>query len=506
MLKFILRRLVQAFGVMLGASVLVYVLVINSGDPLADLRESNARNRDYLIQQRIEFMELDLPWWQRYLDWLGGVSRCVIGQCDFGTNRQGVDVGTLLGQAAASTLRLVLLATVLALIIGVAVGILTAVRQYSGLDYAVTFGTFLFFSLPVFWAAVLLKEYLAIGFNNWLQDPGFTPLQIILIAVVIGFVMQVLLAGSVKRRVATFAVTAVFFAVVLPTFTALDLFRNPQLGMIGVAVLTFAVALSVTAMTVGLRNREVLVPALITAAGVSIMQLVLYNVFVYYMNWGVLILGVVLAVALPWVLARFMSHRYRSQAIIAATVTGVIGAGLTMLDHLFRVWPNFLGLKPRPISTIGSQTPNFRGGFWETFLDYGTQMLLPTLLLTLISLASYSRYTRTSMLEVNRQDYIRTARAKGAPERTVIFRHALRNALIPIATIAAFDFAALIGGAVITERVFGWKGMGDLFASGLDQVDPAPVMAFFLITGGVAVLFNLLADISYAYLDPRIRV
>ncbi|MDL5350648.1 ABC transporter permease [Microbacterium sp. zg-YB36] len=506
MLKFILRRLVQAFGVLLGASVLVYVLVINAGDPLEDLRESNAKNRDYLIQQRTEFMELDLPWWQRYLSWLGGVSRCLIGQCDFGTTRAGVDVGTLLGLAAASTLRLVLLATVLALIIGIAIGILTAIRQYSGLDYAVTFGTFLFFSLPVFWAAVLLKEYLAIGFNNWLEEPAFTPLQIGLIAVVLGFLMQVLLAGSGKRRALTFAATAVFFAVALPVLAALDLFRNPQLGMVGVAVLTFGVALSVTAMTVGLRNRQVLTPALITAAVVSIMQVVLYNVFVYYMNWGVLVLGAVLAVALPWLLGRFMGKRYRTQAILAATVTGVVGAGLTVLDHLFRVWPGFLDLKPRPVSTIGSQTPNFGGGFWETFLDYGTQMLLPTLLLTVISLASYSRYTRTSMLEVNRQDYIRTARAKGAPERTVIFRHALRNALIPIATIAAFDFAALIGGAVITERVFGWKGMGDLFADGLDHVDPAPVMAFFLITGGVAVLFNLIADISYAYLDPRIRV
>lgn len=506
MLKFILRRLVQAVGVMLGASVLVFVLVINAGDPLEDLRESNARNRDYLISQRIEFMGLDMPWWQRYLSWLTGVGRCFIGQCDFGTNRQGVDVGTLLGQAASSTLRLVLLATILALIIGIAIGILTAVRQYSGLDYAVTFGTFLFFSLPVFWAAVLLKEYLAIGFNNWLQDPGFTPVQIALVAVILGFLMQVLLAGSVKRRLLTFATTTAFFAIAMPALTAFDLFRNPQLGWIGVAVLTFGVALSVTAMTVGLRNREVLIPALITAAGVSIAQIVLYNVFVYYMNWGVLILGVVLAIALPWLLARFMSDRYRTQAVIAATITGLVGAGLTALDHLFRVWPSFLGLKPRPISTIGAQTPNFRGGFWETFLDYGTQMLLPTLLLTIISLASYSRYTRASMLEVNRQDYIRTARAKGAPERTVIFRHALRNALIPIATIAAFDFAALIGGAVITERVFGWKGMGDLFAVGLDQVDPAPVMAFFLVTGGVAVLFNLLADISYAYLDPRIRV
>lgn len=501
-----MRRLVQALGVLLGASALVYVLVINAGDPLADLRESNARNRDYLIQQRIEFMNLDMPWWQRYFDWLGGIGRCFIGQCDFGTNRSGVDVGTLLGQAAASTLRLVFVATVLALIIGVAIGILTAIRQYSGLDYAVTFGTFLFFSLPVFWAAVLLKEYMAIGFNNWLSEPSFTPVQIVMIAVVLGVIAQVLLAGSVKRRLLTFGATAVFFGIALPTLTALDLFRNPQLGMLGVAVLTFGVALSVTAMTVGLKNREVLVPALIVAAVVSVAQVALFNVFAYYMNWWVLILGAVLAVALPWLLGRFTGNKYRTQAIVAATVTGFLGAGLTVVDHLFRAWPTFLDLKPRPISTIGSQTPNFSSGFWETFLDYGTQMLLPTLLLTIISLASYSRYTRASMLEVNRQDYIRTARAKGAPERTVIFRHALRNALIPIATIAAFDFAALIGGAVITERVFGWKGMGDLFAVGLDQVDPAPVMAFFLVTGGVAVLFNLIADISYAYLDPRIRV
>ncbi len=124
----------------------------------------------------------------------------------------------------------------------------------------------------------------------------------------------------------------------------------------------------------------------------------------------------------------------------------------------------------------------------------------------MISLASYSRYTRTSMLEVGQQDYIRTARSKGLSERTVIFRHAFRNALIPIATIAAFDFAGLIGGAVITESVFGWKGMGEMFRTGLTAVDPAPVMAFFLVTGTAAVLFNMLADIFYALLDPRIRV
>jgi peptide/nickel transport system permease protein len=108
------------------------------------------------------------------------------------------------------------------------------------------------------------------------------------------------------------------------------------------------------------------------------------------------------------------------------------------------------------------------------------------------------------MLDVLNQDYIRTARSKGVSERKVITRHAFRNSLIPLATIVAFDFAGLIGGAVITETVFGWQGMGALFKLGLDTVDPAPVMAFFLVTGTAAVLMNLIADIAYAFLDPRI--
>ena len=104
------------------------------------------------------------------------------------------------------------------------------------------------------------------------------------------------------------------------------------------------------------------------------------------------------------------------------------------------------------------------------------------------------------------QDYIRTARAKGLTERTVIVRHAFRNALIPITTIIAFDVGAIIGGAVVTETVFGWTGMGRLFVDGINNVDPNPVMAFFLVTGTLAVLFNLIADLVYAGLDPRIKV
>lgn len=506
MLKFILRRLAAAAGIMLAASLLMYVLTINSGDPLSDLRESNAENREQLIARRIDYMNLDQPWFQRYFTWLFGASKCLIGQCDLGLTRQGVEVSTLVGQAAASTMRLVLIATILALIIGIAIGVLTAIRQYSGLDYAVTFLTFLFFSLPVFWAAVLFKEYLGISFNDWIRDPQLPPLQIAVIALIAGFILQVLVGGSLKRRLVTFVVSAAVIGAALPLMLALNAFREPRLTIIGVALLTVALALSATIASVGLHNRRVLVIGLSSAGLVVVMHLALTNVFIYYMNWWVLAAGALLAIIAPILIGRFFGGRFRGPATVVAFATIFGGALLTVVDALFRVWPSFLRIKPRPISTIGAQTPNFDGTFWQTFLDIGTQMLLPTLLLTVISLASYSRYTRTSMLEVGNQDFIRTARAKGVPERLVIFRHAFRNALIPIATIAAFDFAGLIGGAVITERVFGWKGMGELFATGLAEVDPNPVMAFFLVTGLAAIVFNMLADIFYAVIDPRIRV
>jgi peptide/nickel transport system permease protein len=144
-------------------------------------------------------------------------------------------------------------------------------------------------------------------------------------------------------------------------------------------------------------------------------------------------------------------------------------------------------------------------------LDSFTHLLLPTAALLLASLAGYTRYTRASLLEVMNQDYIRTARAKGLSERAVVMRHAFRNALIPITTIVALDFGALIGGAVITERVFGWVGMGQMFqqalgAGGSPWPDVNPIMGVFLVTGIAAVVFNLLADLIYTSLDPRIRV
>jgi len=110
------------------------------------------------------------------------------------------------------------------------------------------------------------------------------------------------------------------------------------------------------------------------------------------------------------------------------------------------------------------------------------------------------------MLEIMNQDYIRTARAKGASERSVVMKHAFRNALIPLATLIAFDIGGLIGGAVITENVFAFTGMGQLFITSLRIVDLNPLMGFFLVTGILAMVFNLIADLLYSVLDPRVRV
>jgi peptide/nickel transport system permease protein len=123
----------------------------------------------------------------------------------------------------------------------------------------------------------------------------------------------------------------------------------------------------------------------------------------------------------------------------------------------------------------------------------------------LISFASYTRYSRSGMLDVLNQDYIRTARAKGMPERVVIVRHAFRNSLIPIATLIATDFGALLGGAIITEQVFAFAGMGALFQRGVNTVDPNPVMAYFVVIAAMTIIFNFIADMTYSALDPRVR-
>jgi peptide/nickel transport system permease protein len=138
-------------------------------------------------------------------------------------------------------------------------------------------------------------------------------------------------------------------------------------------------------------------------------------------------------------------------------------------------------------------------------VDRIRHITLPALVLAVQIIAVYSRYMRSSMLEVLQSDFMRTARAKGLPERRVIFRHAMRNALIPITTQLAIDVGTLAGGLIITEQVFQWPGMGKFFIDAFSNGDYPQVLPWVMITVSFVILFNLIADIAYAFLDPRIR-
>lgn len=510
MATFIVRRLIASIFIFLAATYLMYILTALSGDPLQDLRESAAPNKEQLIEARIRLLNLDVPPYLRYFIWLGGIFGFTgRGFFDLGVTVQAQPVNVLLGQAIGSTVQLVTLATIVAIILGIVVGITTALRQYSGYDYGVTFTSFLFFSLPIFWVAVLLKQYLAIGFNDYLSDPTIEWWVIPVVAVVAGLFWASVLPGERRRKLIVFGAAAAVAAGVVTYMKLSDWFSYPHLGLWGVAITAIAAAFLVTTVSTGLKNRRALYASLVVAGiGIAIYVPWLYSLSYYVQSWMLAVLAVV-TVLVSYAIGWFMGGTDRAPVARTAAIVGFIVGGVIALDRFMYVWDDYTNsqrIGGRPIATIGSTTPGLEGSVWVMGVDFFTHLLLPTIALILISFASYTRYSRASLLEVMNQDYIRTARAKGLTERTVVVRHAFRNALIPIATIVAFDIGGIVGGAVITERVFGWTGMGALFQNGLDKIDPNPVMAFFLVVGSLAILFNLLADLVYAWLDPRIRV
>ncbi len=145
-------------------------------------------------------------------------------------------------------------------------------------------------------------------------------------------------------------------------------------------------------------------------------------------------------------------------------------------------------------------------GNWEALFDSLKHLILPSLALATIPMAIIARMTRSSMLEVLRQDYIRTARAKGLKEKVVIFRHALKNAFLPVLTVMGLQFGTLLGGAVLTETIFSWPGIGRLMYEAIMQRDFPVVQSGILIISLIFVFINLVVDILYSFVDPRIRV
>jgi peptide/nickel transport system permease protein len=170
-----------------------------------------------------------------------------------------------------------------------------------------------------------------------------------------------------------------------------------------------------------------------------------------------------------------------------------------LLMYLFGVKLGWL-----PISGLHSLGSDLLGPFGWSW-DLAKHLILPVGIATFGSLAGLSRYMRSTMLEVIRQDYITTARAKGLSERVVIYKHALRNALLPVVTLLGFSLPGLIGGSVIFETIFAIPGMGQLFYTGVMSRDYPLVMGILVIGAFLTLIGNLLADICYSFADPRIR-
>ncbi|MEC7968686.1 MAG: ABC transporter permease [Actinomycetota bacterium] len=201
----------------------------------------------------------------------------------------------------------------------------------------------------------------------------------------------------------------------------------------------------------------------------------------------------------------FTARRPESPVSHGVTVFSLVGYSMPVF------WTGYLLIiafasNVRWFPVAGMRDVRFEGNRFEEWLDIAHHLVLPALTLGLIYLAQYSRLSRASMLEVLQSDYVRTARAKGLAERKVVYKHALRNAVIPVITIAGLQFGALLSGALLVETVFNWPGLGRLAADSVFQRD-APVLLGVLICSAVlVVVINILTDVVYRMIDPRIRV
>jgi peptide/nickel transport system permease protein len=323
MFAYVIRRFLISIVVLFFATILVFLLVSTAGDPLSLLR-ANPHTPHTTIVAREHLLHLNDPLWQRYWIWFSNAI-----QGNLGETVKGQPVAPQLWSHLFVTLRMVIVATLIAIILAIGLGVWAAVRQNKLADHTITVTNFVLLATPVFVLGLALKEFVAIPIN---QHVGST---------------------------------------------------------------------------------------------------------IFY--------------------------------------------------------------------TDGEQSPTLSGSFFSRLPDYAGHTALPALTLILVSYSAWAIYQRSSMIETLDADHVRLARAKGLSRRRVLIRHVLRNALIPVTTVIALDFAAVLGGAILVEFVFGWQGLGTWYITGVTTLDVNIMLAYLVITATFVILFNLLADILYGVLDPRIR-
>jgi peptide/nickel transport system permease protein len=496
--------------ILFGSSFLVYNLAAYASDPLAELRLSNDDSAQQQIAALTRQLNLDVPPPVRYFLWLRGLLGVFVGNLDLGTTRDGLSVQSELAFAIPVTIRLVLVATITALLLGLALGIISALRQYSRFDYGMTFLAFLLYSLPIFWVAVLLKEFMAIQFNNFLSEPNIPFSWMVFFSIFTGVFWSSLLGGERRRFWTVFAGAFATNFVILWAIDLTDWYLDPGLGIFLIAFLSVGIAYGITALSSGLSDIKAKKAALVMAGLAIAWYYPAQWIFNNYGSYLTVFVMIAVLIGTGVLVARAFSKIDRGPIARTAILTGVLCGFLILIDRIMQSWKEYSAtdaVNYRPVPTFGQRKDQLvTEDFWLNNLDIIMHLILPTLALILISLAGWIRYSRGALLEVLNQDYIRTARAKGLNERVVITRHAFRNMMLPLSSLFVGEFVGLVGGAVITERVFGWQGMGTLGIKAINTYDLNLLMGVNLLLSFLVVTGNLLADLLYSALDPRIRL
>jgi peptide/nickel transport system permease protein len=479
---YIIRRMVYGVITLLALSIIVFSLIqLSGGSPLDRLR-LNPRMQGVIVQLT-ELFGLDKPAWQQYLIWLKNfvtpvpvINETIEGEQMAVIYRAGITGGVwpwLAGVGAG-------IATLVAWLGSFKGALKTVAWAVAGTLWAVTLGIFI---ANFNW----LDKSQIVPVNGDLDPNTFIALYRVGLhswvpaALVLGAIAFTVWAFMAKieaswwRTVRAFSVLGVWFAAIFLARSRIDFALNwsnsfrgdgPVWDLIfGAAGATFRLGLA--ALTL----------ALIIGIPLGIYQAL--RQYSFFDNLGTL--GAFIAFSTP---------------------IFIIGVGLQLIMALY--FERWTGVKLFFVAGMTS-TDYASMTAAEQIGDVVRHLALPALSIALISTAAYSRFQRASMLEVMHSDYLRTAKAKGLPRRRVILKHALRNALIPIVTLVALDIASIIGGAIITESIFGWPGVGRLYIGAINAVDYPVIMAVVMVIGIGIVMMNIVADIMYGVLDPRVR-
>jgi peptide/nickel transport system permease protein len=328
--------------------------------------------------------------------------------------------------------------------------------------------------------------------------------------VISGVFWAAVISGSRKRVWIVFGAAALTTASIILLMGATNWFLHPGMTIVLTTLFSAGVAVAVTHLSTGIQNRKTLYAALSVAAFGAIAYFPIQDWWFEQKHHVLnLLILLVVFIAVAVIAALAFNKIDRGAAVRTSAIVAVVVVVIMVVEKFMKTWSGYMetdAVNYRPVPTVGQANDLLApGNFWQSALDVMMHIALPTIALAIISFAGYVRFSRGSLLEVLNQDYIRTARAKGLTERTVIMRHAFRNTLIPLTTIMVGDIVGIIGGAVITESIFGWIGMGSLFRASLGNLDLNMLMGISLVTAFLAMIANLIADLLYSALDPRIR-